>query len=106
MADNRRKFFVNRRQKADRLNTFLITAFPHGSFIQFPKTPIFSITETGRSWLGQTTWRTKCAIPIPVQKCHDEVKKMVSDPTQRVVSPLGNIFYINNVAKAIAKVSF
>jgi hypothetical protein len=41
-----------------------------------------------------------------VQKCYDEVKKMVGDPTQQVVLPLGNIFYVNDVAKAIAKVSF
>ncbi|KAI6111278.1 hypothetical protein F5141DRAFT_1063591 [Pisolithus sp. B1] len=36
-------------------------------------------------------------------KCYDEVKGMVGDPTDKVISPLGNAFYINDVAKAIAK---
>ncbi|KAI6156015.1 hypothetical protein BKA82DRAFT_4326857 [Pisolithus tinctorius] len=31
------------------------------------------------------------------------VKKIVGDPTKKVVSPFGNVFYINDVAKAIAK---
>ncbi|KAI6011524.1 hypothetical protein EDC04DRAFT_2905446 [Pisolithus marmoratus] len=38
-----------------------------------------------------------------LQKCYEEVKKMVSDPTDKVISPLGNVFYINDIAKAIAK---
>ncbi|KAI5995503.1 hypothetical protein EDD15DRAFT_2140887, partial [Pisolithus albus] len=38
-----------------------------------------------------------------LQKCYDEMKRMVGDPTDRAVSPLGNVFYINDVAKAIAK---
>ncbi|KIN98709.1 hypothetical protein M404DRAFT_157203 [Pisolithus tinctorius Marx 270] len=34
---------------------------------------------------------------------HEQVKKIVGDPTKKVVSPFGNVFYINDVAKAIAK---
>ncbi|KAI9463504.1 hypothetical protein HD554DRAFT_2124595 [Boletus coccyginus] len=38
-----------------------------------------------------------------LQRCDEEVRKMVGDPTDKVISPLGNIFYINDIAKAIAK---
>ncbi|KIJ04667.1 hypothetical protein PAXINDRAFT_22039 [Paxillus involutus ATCC 200175] len=34
---------------------------------------------------------------------HEQVKKIVGDPTEKIVSPFGNVFYINDVAKAIAK---
>lgn len=34
---------------------------------------------------------------------HEQVKKIVGDLTKKVVSPFGNVFYINDVAKAIAK---
>ncbi|KIN95367.1 hypothetical protein M404DRAFT_34199 [Pisolithus tinctorius Marx 270] len=34
---------------------------------------------------------------------HEQVKKIVGDPTKKVVSPFGNVFYINDVAKAIVK---
>ena len=40
-----------------------------------------------------------------LQRCDEEVKKMVGDPTDKVISPLSNIFYINDIAKAIAKAS-
>ncbi|KAI6102397.1 hypothetical protein EDD16DRAFT_1716068 [Pisolithus croceorrhizus] len=35
-------------------------------------------------------------------RCYEEVKEMAGDPTDRVTS-LGNVFYINDVAKVIAK---
>ncbi|KAF8837375.1 hypothetical protein BDN67DRAFT_884852, partial [Paxillus ammoniavirescens] len=38
-----------------------------------------------------------------LKQCHEQVKKIVGDPTEKIVSPFGNVFYINDVAKAIAK---
>ncbi|KAI5995587.1 hypothetical protein EDD15DRAFT_2134054, partial [Pisolithus albus] len=35
--------------------------------------------------------------------CHEEIKKLVGDPTKKVVSASANVFYINDVANAIAK---
>ncbi|KAF8840947.1 hypothetical protein BDN67DRAFT_1048545, partial [Paxillus ammoniavirescens] len=35
----------------------------------------------------------------------EQVKKIVGDPTEKIISPFGNVFYINDVAKAIAKAS-
>ncbi len=32
------------------------------------------------------------------------IRKLVGDPTRKVVSLSGNVFYINDVAQAIAKV--
>lgn len=39
-----------------------------------------------------------------LQKCQNMVRSLVGDPTAKVVSSSGNIFYLNNVASAIAKV--
>ncbi|KAI6029918.1 hypothetical protein BKA83DRAFT_4030647, partial [Pisolithus microcarpus] len=46
-----------------------------------------------------------CDVPslYALQRCYEEVKEIVGDPTDKVISPLGNVFYINDVAKAIAK---
>ncbi|KAI6006654.1 hypothetical protein F5J12DRAFT_939383 [Pisolithus orientalis] len=38
-----------------------------------------------------------------LKQCHEQVKKIVGDLTKKVVSPFGNVFYINDVAKAIVK---
>ncbi|KAI6017434.1 hypothetical protein EDC04DRAFT_2549277, partial [Pisolithus marmoratus] len=35
--------------------------------------------------------------------CHEEIKKLIGNPTKKVISALGNVFYINNVANVIAK---
>ncbi|KAI5988836.1 hypothetical protein EDC04DRAFT_2873238 [Pisolithus marmoratus] len=46
-----------------------------------------------------------CDVPSlhALQRCYEEMKKMVGDPTDKVTSPLGNVFYINDIAKAIRK---
>ncbi|KAI6008552.1 hypothetical protein EDC04DRAFT_2539208, partial [Pisolithus marmoratus] len=38
-----------------------------------------------------------------LNSCHEEIKKLIGNPTKKVVSASGNIFYINDVANAIAK---
>ncbi|KAI6156369.1 hypothetical protein EDD17DRAFT_1764341 [Pisolithus thermaeus] len=38
-----------------------------------------------------------------LQRCYEVVQKMVGDPTDKIISPLGNVFYINDIAKAITK---
>ncbi len=40
-----------------------------------------------------------------MKKCQDRIRKLVGDPTERVVSKSGTIFYLNDVGKAIAKVT-
>lgn len=37
---------------------------------------------------------------------HKYLQDVVGDPTRKVVSPFGNIFYVNDIANAIAKVSY
>jgi hypothetical protein len=39
-----------------------------------------------------------------MKKCQSHLQDLVGDPTEKVTSHSGNTFYINNVAKAIAKV--
>jgi hypothetical protein len=39
-----------------------------------------------------------------MKKCQSHLQDLVGDPTEKVMSHSGNTFYINNVAKAIAKV--
>lgn len=38
--------------------------------------------------------------------CQKKIKMLVGDPTERVISKSGTIFYINDVGKAIAKVRY
>ncbi|KAF8840259.1 hypothetical protein BDN67DRAFT_880617, partial [Paxillus ammoniavirescens] len=38
-----------------------------------------------------------------LKKCQDEIEKCVGHPTEQVKSMNGNVFYINNIGKAIAK---
>ncbi|KAI6021802.1 hypothetical protein BKA83DRAFT_4055361 [Pisolithus microcarpus] len=38
-----------------------------------------------------------------LNSCHEEIKKLIGDPTKKVVSASGNVFYINDIANAIAK---
>lgn len=40
-----------------------------------------------------------------LRKCQNTIRSLVGDPTSKIVSSSGNIFYINDVASAIAKVS-
>lgn len=39
-----------------------------------------------------------------IQKVMDNICAAVGNPSQKVTSAAGNVFYINDVAKAIAKV--
>src|SRR5262249_2178382 len=36
--------------------------------------------------------------------CQDRIKNLVGDPTEKVKSMLGNIFFVNSIGKAVAKV--
>ncbi|KAG1761957.1 hypothetical protein EDD22DRAFT_752234, partial [Suillus occidentalis] len=38
-----------------------------------------------------------------MKKCQSHLQYLVGDPTEKVTSHSGNTFYINNIAKAIAK---
>ncbi|KIK24423.1 hypothetical protein PISMIDRAFT_98570, partial [Pisolithus microcarpus 441] len=38
-----------------------------------------------------------------LNSCHEEIKKLIGDPTKKVISASGNVFYINDIANAIAK---
>ncbi|KAI0366959.1 hypothetical protein BV20DRAFT_1055283 [Pilatotrama ljubarskyi] len=38
-----------------------------------------------------------------LNKCHSHIQDLVGDPTRKVVSTSGNVFYLNDVADAIAK---
>lgn len=54
-------------------------------------------------------WATKLgATNVPslyaIKKCQSEIIKLVGDPTERVVSKSGTIFYQNDIAQAIARV--
>ncbi|KIK76023.1 hypothetical protein PAXRUDRAFT_18501 [Paxillus rubicundulus Ve08.2h10] len=48
-----------------------------------------------------------CNIPslYALKQHQEQVKKIVGDPTEKIISLFGNIFYINNMAKAISKAS-
>ncbi|KAI6028148.1 hypothetical protein EDC04DRAFT_2532022, partial [Pisolithus marmoratus] len=35
--------------------------------------------------------------------CHEEIKKLIGNPTKKVMSASGNVFYINDIMNAIAK---
>lgn len=39
-----------------------------------------------------------------MKKCHTYLDNLVGNPTQQVTSHAGDVFYINNIAEAIAKV--
>lgn len=39
-----------------------------------------------------------------LEKTAERIRKLVGDPTTKVTSQTGNIFFINDVGKAIAKV--
>ena len=39
-----------------------------------------------------------------LDKAAEHVLKLVGDPTTKVISPTGNVFFINDVGKAIAKI--
>lgn len=39
-----------------------------------------------------------------LEKMAERIRKLVGDPTTKVTSPTGNIFFINDIGKAIAKV--
>ena len=39
-----------------------------------------------------------------ISKISERIQSLVGDPTRKVVSSSGNVFYINDIAKAIAKV--
>jgi len=39
-----------------------------------------------------------------LENTRKRIKDLVGDPTEKVTSPSGNIFYVNDIAKAIAKV--
>lgn len=39
-----------------------------------------------------------------MKKCHNYLDELVGSPTQKMTSRAGDVFYINNVAEAIAKV--
>ena len=41
-----------------------------------------------------------------VKACQDKILNIMGNPTEKVVSKSGTIFYINDIAQAIAKVSF
>ncbi|KAI6138558.1 hypothetical protein BKA82DRAFT_158153 [Pisolithus tinctorius] len=38
-----------------------------------------------------------------LNRCHEEIKNLIGNPTRKVVSASGNIFYINDIANSIAK---
>ncbi|KIN94074.1 hypothetical protein M404DRAFT_169267 [Pisolithus tinctorius Marx 270] len=38
-----------------------------------------------------------------LNRCHEEIKNLVGNPTRKVISASGNIFYINDIANSIAK---
>ncbi|KAI6017560.1 hypothetical protein BKA83DRAFT_4015195, partial [Pisolithus microcarpus] len=38
-----------------------------------------------------------------LNSCHEEIKKLIGDPMKKVISASGNVFYINDIANAIAK---
>jgi len=55
------------------------------------------------------SWATELGAPnVPLldalKRCQKDVEEVVGHPTAKVISPSGNIFYINDVGKAIAKV--
>lgn len=39
-----------------------------------------------------------------LKKCRQEIKDLVGNSTRKVTSPSGNIFYLNDIGNAIAKV--
>lgn len=39
-----------------------------------------------------------------ISKISERIQSLVGDPTRKVVSNSGNVFYINDIANAIAKV--
>ncbi len=41
-----------------------------------------------------------------LKKSQDQILKLLDDPTRKVVSKSGTVFYINDVAQAVAKVSY
>jgi hypothetical protein len=55
------------------------------------------------------TWAKALGAPnVPtlygLKKCHDHICNQVGNPTEKVKANSGNIFYLNSIAKAIAKV--
>ncbi|KAI0683828.1 hypothetical protein BC835DRAFT_1217128, partial [Cytidiella melzeri] len=38
-----------------------------------------------------------------IKKMRQDLRRLVGDPTKKVVSPSGNIFYINDIGAAVAK---
>lgn len=55
------------------------------------------------------SWATELGAPnVPslaaLKDCQRGVEEIVGHPTEKVVSPSGNVFYLNDVGKAIAKV--
>ena len=53
-------------------------------------------------------WAKSLGADVPslhaIKKCQSEVRKEVGEPTEKFVSPLGNVFYFNSIAHAITKV--
>jgi hypothetical protein len=49
-----------------------------------------------------------CDVPTlsSIKSCRQHIQGLVGKPTEKVVSASGNIFYINDVARAIANVCF
>jgi hypothetical protein len=41
-----------------------------------------------------------------LNRSQETIQKLVSDPTEKVTARSGNIFYFNDVGKAVAKVCF
>ena len=39
-----------------------------------------------------------------LEKTTDRIRKLVGNPTTKVTSPTGNVFFINDIGKAIAQV--
>ncbi|KIK76804.1 hypothetical protein PAXRUDRAFT_17930 [Paxillus rubicundulus Ve08.2h10] len=46
-----------------------------------------------------------CDIPslYALNHRHEEIKNLLGNPMEKIISAMGNVFYINDIAKAIAK---
>ncbi len=76
--------------------TSILFSSPRLQFSEAQKTAVLDWARSMGSEDVPSLWSIK--------KCQDRIQKLVGDPTERVVSKSGTIFYINDVGRAIAKV--